>query len=429
VISAPRTAAPTPPMGWNSWDCFGTSVTEDEVMRNAHYMADHLAGHGWDTVVVDIQWYEPTARAGGYNDDAPLVLDPWGRPLPAINRFPSAADGAGFAPLARRIHELGLRFGLHIMRGIPRRAVDANLPVLGTDVRAREIADPASTCDWNSDNVGIDHSRPGAQAYYDSLAALFAEWGVDYVKVDDMLGPYHAAEVAAFSGAIERSGRPMVVSMSPGQMLSTAHASELRRHADIWRVSADLWDRWSDLRGQFDRLAMWAPHCGDGGWADADMLPLGRVGTRAEEGPDRDSRLTLDEARTMMTLWVVARSPLMFGGDLPRTDSRTIALLTNDDVLKVLRATRHNRQVLRHKELVVWAAESSDSARRYAALFNTGDDPLDYAVPLTSVDVTSPATTTDLWTGDVTRPMTTITGTLAPHGSRLLALDAIPDLR
>ncbi|MEU8974026.1 hypothetical protein AB0D11_32995 [Streptomyces monashensis] len=135
-----------PPMGWNSWDCYGPTVTEDEVLANAVFLRDRLLPHGWDTVVVDIQWYEPTARAHGYNPDAPLVLDAYGRQLPAPNRFPSAAGGAGFAPLARRVHELGLRFGLHIMRGIPRRAVTARLPVLGTEFTADQIADTGSVC-------------------------------------------------------------------------------------------------------------------------------------------------------------------------------------------------------------------------------------------------------------------------------------------
>jgi hypothetical protein len=241
-------------MGWNSWDCFGTSVTEAEVLRNAAFMAEHLLPHGWNTIVVDVQWYEPTARAGGYNDGAPVVLDAWGRPLPAENRFPSAAGGAGFAPLARKIHDLGLRFGIHIMRGVPRRAVEARLPVLGTSVTAADIANRESVCEWNTDNFGIDHGQVGAQGYYDSLAELFVEWGVDYVKVDDMLGPFHDAEVRAFSRAIRGADREIVLSMSPGQMLSTEHADDLLRYSDVWRVSADLWDRWADLRAQFDRL-------------------------------------------------------------------------------------------------------------------------------------------------------------------------------
>ncbi len=163
------TLAPTPPMGWNSWDCFGPSVTEAEVRANAEFMARHLAEFGWEYVVVDIQWYEPTARGGGYNAGAQLVLDEFGLPQPAVNRFPSAAGGVGFKPLADYVHGLGLKFGVHIMRGIPRQAADARLPILGTSWTADEVADRTNVCTWCSDNYGLDHSHPGAQAYYDSL--------------------------------------------------------------------------------------------------------------------------------------------------------------------------------------------------------------------------------------------------------------------
>ena len=425
----PRTLAPTPPMGWNSWDCFGTSVTEDEVMANARFMAEHLLPHGWDTVVIDIQWYEPTARAGGYNADAPIVLDAWGRPMPAENRFPSSANGAGFAPLAHRIHQLGLRFGLHLMRGIPRRAVEADLPIFGTDFHASDIADPDSTCDWNSDNFGIDHARPGAQAYYDSIAALFSEWGLDYVKVDDMVGPFHSEEIEAFSRAIAGAGRDIVLSLSPGQMLSTVHGPQLREHSDLWRISADLWDEWPDILGQFDRLALWAPFAGDGRWPDADMLPLGRIGIRAERGPERQSRLTEDEARTMMTLWMMARSPLMFGGDLPQTEKETMSLLTNDAALGVLRSSTNNREVLHHDGLVAWTADATDRPARYAAIFAIGETPIDVDLPLTSLGVAGPATVTELWTGHSEGPIARLRHQLVPHSCLLLAIETSGDLR
>ncbi|WP_308470961.1 glycoside hydrolase family 27 protein [Clavibacter michiganensis] len=247
----------TPPMGWNSWDSYGTTVTEEEVLANARFMAEHLLPSGWDTVVVDIQWYEPTARAGGYNEDPPVELDGFGRQMPAVNRFPSAAGGAGFGPLARAVHDLGLRFGIHIMRGIPRRAVQLDLPVEGTGSTASRIADTSSVCAWNPDNYGLDHDHPDAQAYYDGQLAQFAAWGVDLVKADDMLSPYHHREIAAYHRAIERSGRDIVLSLSPGTHLSTAHLDHLRASAAMWRVSDDLWDRWSDVHDQFARMARW----------------------------------------------------------------------------------------------------------------------------------------------------------------------------
>lgn len=390
-------SAPTPPMGWNSWDCFGTTVTEAEVLANAQVMHDQLLPFGWDTVVVDIAWYDPTARSHGYNENAPVVLDDYGRQLPAPLRFPSAAGGAGFGPLAFKVHELGLKFGLHIMRGIPRRAVELDLPVYGTQWTAREIADPDHVCAWNPDNLGLNHDHPGAQAYYDAQVAQFAEWGVDFVKADDMLAPYHDREIAAYAQAIERSGRDIVLSLSPGTRLSTHHVEHLRANAQLWRISDDLWDRWEDVHAQFARLARWAPFQQTGGWADADMLPLGHIGIRAERGDDRNSRLTVDEQKTLLTLWVMGRSPLMMGGDLPTTSPETLALLANPALAEVLRSSYDGREIIREPlddgELIVWTASGHDCS--YAAIFWTGSAPRAVKLPLKSL--AAHGSPQDLW--------------------------------
>jgi alpha-galactosidase len=423
-MSDPKIAASRPPMGWNSWDCYGTTVTEDEVLANARFMAEHLLPYGWDTVVVDVQWHEPTARAGGYNDGAPLELDAHGRPRPAVTRFPSAADGRGFGPLAQQVHALGLRFGLHIMRGVPRLAVDRRLPVLGTGSTAADVADTASVCAWNPDNYGLNHDHPDAQAYYDSLAALFAGWGVDFVKADDMLWPYHQQEISALGRALRGCGRPIVLSLSPGRALSLEHLENLRESAELWRISDDLWDRWDDVEAQFGRLARWAPHAQPGAWPDADMLPLGRIGIRAERGADRHSLLTYEEQRTLMTLWCIGRSPLMFGGDLPTTRPDTIGLLTNEAVLAVLSHSAHNREVVRDGRLVVWTADATDRDARYIALFNLGDDAAELTLPLSDAGLASAREAVDLWTG---KPFPIeddeITAAVAPHGSLLLRVD------
>ncbi|RKN45948.1 glycoside hydrolase family 27 protein [Streptomyces hoynatensis] len=411
-------------MGWNSWDCYGTTVTEQEVLANAEFMSTRLLPHGWDTVVVDIQWYEPTARAHGYNAGAPLVLDGHGRQLPAENRFPSAAGGAGFGPLADRVHALGLRFGLHIMRGIPRRAVAARLPVAGTSFTADEIADTASVCPWNSDNYGLNHDHPGAQAYYDAQVAQFAAWGVDFVKADDMLFPYHEREIAAYARALRRSGRPIELSLSPGTEVSLAHLGHLRAHATMWRVCDDLWDRWEDVEAQFARMARWAPWQGEGGWADADMLPLGRIGIRAERGEDRLSRLTRPEQISLLTLWIISRSPLMMGGDLPTSPAETIGLLTNDEALSVLRQGTEAREVLREDGLVLWTARDNEEEHtRYAAVFSLAATPRHLAVPLGSVGARPGDRIRELWTHtDIPHDGRHLTLDLPAHGAALYRL-------
>ncbi len=369
VAPAFRAWAPTPPMGWNSWDCFGTTVTEAQVREQAAFMAANLKAHGWQYIVVDIQWYEPAAKSHSYRADALLTMDGYGRLVPAENKFPSAAGGVGFRALADSIHALGLKFGVHLMRGIPRQAVDQNLPVLGTSVRAQDIADKAAICPWNPDMYGVDMAKPGAQAYYDSVFALMASWGIDYVKVDDLSRPYldHIREVEAVRTAIDRCGRPIVLSLSPGETDIRA-ADHVAVHANLWRISDDFWDHWLPLRDQFGRLEAWNRYRRPGSWPDADMLPLGVINIG-----ERSTRFTPDEQRTMMTLWSIARSPLMHGGDMAKTDPATLALLTNDEVLSVNQASANNRPLYNRDDLIAWTADVPGSPDRILAVFNARD--------------------------------------------------------
>jgi len=358
--------ADRPPMGWNSWDCFGTAATEAQTRAQADVMAALLKPYGWEYIVVDIQWYEPRARGHGYRPNAELTMDEWGRLWPATNRFPSSANGAGFKPLADYVHSLGLKFGVHLMRGIPRQAVHRNTPVKDTPWRARDIADTNSICPWNPDMYGVNPRHPGAQAWYDSVFQLLAGWGVDYVKVDDISRPYHdhEGEIELIRRAIDRCGRPMVLSLSPGETALTA-GDHVVRHANLWRISDDFWDNWPALWQQFERLHQWTPFRGPGHWPDADMLPLGVL-----EFGTRNTRFTPDEQITLMTLWAIARSPLMFGGDLTKLDAWTASLLTNREVLAVNQASLNNRQLFREGDRIAWVADVPGSPDRYLALFH-----------------------------------------------------------
>jgi alpha-galactosidase len=356
-------------MGWNSWDAYGTAVTEKDVKANADFMAERLACFGWSYVVVDIQWYQPSARGHEYEPGASLVMDEYGRLLPAPSRFPS-----GFVDLSDYIHGKGLRFGIHIMRGIPRQAVARNLPVKGTAYRAADIADLENGCRWNPDMWGVDTTRPGSQEYYDSLAELYASWGVDFVKADDMGSHlYQPAEIRALRRAIDGSGRPMVLSISPGPA-SVQEAAFFQRHAQMWRISDDFWDDWKLLRRQFDYAREWQAEIGrDGTWPDADMLPIGRLRLAAGGGEGEDSRLSRDEQRTLMNLWSIMRSPLMMGGDLPRSDSYAISLLENPEVIELNQRSRGNRHALDKDGFAIWTAEAAEGGDRYVAAFNLGD--------------------------------------------------------
>jgi hypothetical protein len=420
------TLAATPPMGWNSWDCYGTTVTEAQVKANAEYMARHLKQHGWQYIVVDIQWSEPNPEAHGYRPNAELVMDAYGRLMPAVNRFPSAANGRGFKPLADYVHGLGLKFGIHIMRGIPRQAVKANLPVSGSRARAAGIADPYSICPWNSDMYGVDMRRPGAQDYYDSLLKLYAEWGVDYIKADDIARPAHREEIAALHRAILKTGRPILLSLSPGPAMIKDLAF-LQENANLWRISDDFWDDWRLLRQNFILMSMWSGVGRPGAWPDADMLPLGRIGIRAERGEDRMTRFTREEQRTLMSLWSIAQSPLMFGGDLPSNDEFTNSLITNDEVLAVNQKGAHGSAFAEGGDSVVWVADAVGSDARYVAVFNVGDrEPIDIRVNWRALGLPETCLLRDLWER---KDIGTIQGghtfRVLPHGSGLYKLTPV----
>ena len=234
--------AKTPPMGWNSWDCFGPTVTEQEVRANADYMAAHMKSAGWQYIVVDIRWYVENDKSHGYNEKDPVMnIDKYGRLMPAVNRFPSAAGGKGFRPLSDYLHGLGLKFGIHIMRGVPRMAVERRAPVFGTKVNAADIYTVVDPSNWLRDMYTVDVRKAGAQEYYNSLFSLYASWGVDFVKVDDISAPYHGDEIAMIRKAIDRCGRPIVLSLSPGPT-PLEKAEHVRSHANMWRIIDDFWD-------------------------------------------------------------------------------------------------------------------------------------------------------------------------------------------
>ena len=418
-------SAPTPPMGWNSWDCYGTTVTEPEVKAQADYMARHLARYGWQYIVVDIQWYEPNAKAHGYRENAELIMDDYGRLLPATNRFPSAANGKGFKPLADYVHRRGLKFGIHIMRGIPRLAVKNNLPVWGGGGRAQDVADQKSTCKWNTDMYGVEVSKPAGQSYYDSIVALYAQWGVDYIKADDMSSPFHEEEIAALSRAIGKCGRTIALSLSPGPA-PIARADFLQRHAQLWRISNDFWDRWEDLRKQFDYCRQWSPFIGRGGWPDADMLPLGRIGIRAERGDDRRTRFTRDEQFTLMTLWLIFRSPLMFGGDLPSNDAFTLSLLTNAEALAVHQNSSGNHELFARDKQVAWVADVPGTKDKYLAVFNLNDQATaDIKVEWREIGLSGRCAVRDLWQKKGLGVFDgELISKLPPHGAALYRISA-----
>ncbi len=368
-----RNWAPTPPMGWNSWDCFGPAATEEVTLANAQYMAKHLKSHGWEYVIIDGRWCRPGTFMPKGKEGMDLYMDDHGRLQPAPNKFPSSVGGKGFKPLADEVHKLGLKFGVHILRGIPRKAYNQNVAILGTNVHAKDITNTNDTCSWSDDTFGLDFSKAEVQAYYDSVFALMAEWGLDYIKVDDLARNYHRDDIDAIRKAIDKCGRKIVFATSPGP-LKMEIADHVSSQVNTWRISQDLWDNWRDVYEEFGFLHDWSKYAARGQFPDADMLPLGSLRNWDTKGP-KWTQLTKDEQITMMTLWCIGRSSLMVGAHLPKNDEWTLSLLTNDEVLAVSQKSEGNRQVSRENEQVIWTAKASGSDDVYVAMFNSAPAP------------------------------------------------------
>jgi hypothetical protein len=390
-----QSPAPTPPMGWNSWDAYGFTIDEAEFRANAKVLAG-VKQFGWQYAVIDEGWYMENPL-GDKLETRKYLLDGNGILIPVESRFPTAANGAGFKPLADWVHKQGLKFGIHIVRGIPRQAVKENLPIAGTKFHAADAADTTETCPWDDGNFGVADNAAG-QAYYDSMLKLYAGWGLDYIKVDCVADhPYRPTEIVQIAAAIKKTGRPIVLSLSPGPT-QLEHATEVAEYAQMWRISDDHWDGWTfprkpsdgefpmGVRDEFDRLAKWAPYVKPGSWPDADMLPDGWLGPHPGWGEARQSRLTHDEQRTEFTLWAIARSPLIFGGNLTKLDEFTRSLMTNQEVLEINQKAVKGGEAATYPDDSLrprywWAITGASNPKRYIAVFNLKDTPQVIDVP------------------------------------------------
>lgn len=398
--------APTPPRGFNSWDCYGAAINEEQLLANARYQAENLKAFGWEYVVCDIQWYEPTADCYYYHNFTELCFDEYSRLIPATNRFPSSENGVGFKKIADEIHSLGLKFGIHIMRGIPRQCVHLNTPTVTSGVTARDIAQQFSLCPWNTDMYGINPDAKGAQEYYDSLFSLYASWGVDFVKVDDIANteykphdPYSAKrEIEMIRKAIDGCGRDMVLSLSPGPA-PLWEAEHLKKNANMWRMSGDFWDRSDALDKMFDLCCNWYPHISEGCFPDCDMLPLGTI-QLTEKLPEyraRKTRFTKDEQYMVMNLWCIFRSPLMFGGEMTLMDDFTLSLITNKELLDINESSSDNRPLIWDKKTAVWTCRDKNGKNVFA-FFNLEDEEKDVSIDVGKAGISAFGSLHDIWT-------------------------------
>lgn len=431
--------APTPPMGWNSWDAFGLTVTEAQFRANTEVLKG-LKRWGWTYAVIDEGWYMADPF-GDRLETRKYVLDGYGRLLPAPARFTSAAGGQGFKPLADWTHAQGLKFGIHILRGIPKAAVDANLPIEGSAFRAADAADKAATCPWDDGNYGVADNAAG-QAYYRSLFKQYASWGVDFVKVDCIADhPYRITEIRQIAEAIRKTGRPMVLSLSPGPT-NLAHAEEVARYAQAWRIANDTWDFWASdqdkpladvfptgLRVAFDNIPAWAGRARPGAWPDADMLPIGSLHPHPGWGPPRQSSLTPDEQRTLVSLWAIARSPLILGANLTELDGYTRSLLTNAEVIALDQRAGTSRPVSELpaalEQARVWVSTPKGAARPdTVAVFNLDSRALTVDAPWAGLGLPDGAyAARDLWSGARLAESSRARFVVPAHGVALYRVD------
>jgi hypothetical protein len=415
-----------PPMGWNSWDAWGLTINEDQFRDSVTWLHNHLQRFGYQYVVIDEGWFaQHPEKPTGQQE---YTMSPDARAMPALNRFPSAADGKGFAPLAAWVHSMGLRFGIHIVRGIPRSAVEQNLPIAHSHFRAADAADTSDTCEWNKDNYGLKDNK-AAQAYYDSLADLYAKWGVDFLKVDCISRPWKAAEIHMMRRALDQSGRAIVLSLSPGPT-PIADADDAAHSAQMWRISDDLWDVWSagenapqfpsSVKGHFAMMAQWQTYGGPGHWPDADMLPVGYLGPHPGWGDPRTSRLTHDEVRTLMTLWSISKSPLFLGANLLKMDAFTETAVTNPEVIAVDQWGENGHPLIQKDDVVVWMGAAAEHHGETIAIFNLSDKAQTLTYSWQDLGITyGKCPLRDLWAREDLGIKNEISVTLPAHGAGL----------
>jgi alpha-galactosidase len=446
-----QTVAATPPMGWNSWDAYGLTITEEQFRADVKVLTTELKPAGYQYAVIDEGWFFFNPQDRPRPNTLVYAIDANGRYVPVPARFPSAgaatppaaADASvklaaniqstSFKPLGDYVHAQGLKFGIHIVRGIPRASVERNLPIADSAFHATDAADQTDACPWDPTNWGVKDT-PAGQAWYDSLLSQYAGWGVDLLKVDCISNnPYKADEIRMIRKAIDKTGRPMVLSLSPGPT-SLDHAAEVGQLSNMSRISNDIWDLWANPRGwpiaissQFARCAAWAQYARPGFWPDADMLPLGELRPVPGDGQPRTTRLTPTEQQTMLTLWSMARSPLILGANLTLLNDATLKLITNPDVLRVDQTATRSGQVMHNGDIIAWTADlpaNSPDGSIALALFNVGESQI---VVNSSFEAYGLEDGTyhvkDAWTGKMLGKQKSVASlTIEPHASVLWLL-------
>ena len=421
---------PTPPLGWNSYDSFGASIKESEVVRQAQAMKTTLQPFGWNTVVVDYRWYDPEDSA---RQQRPL--------LPSSSKYP-VGDGNDGLQIARRSGARAgpeLRHSHHARHSAHRR--DARIRrSRAPRFTPRTRRTPAIRAPGISHMWGVNGDTAAGQAWYDALFAQYAQWGIDFVKIDDMLNNTHQASITRrkqtrSAASVNKTGRAIVRQLLARRRRSDL-AAELRRQSERERRHVARGRRFLGLqrasptcracsrqRGPGRRRAGLAP----GHWPDADMLPLGYLGPRCEWHASGETTFTHNDQVTIMSLWSILPSPLIFGGNVQSltTDATTgpwtVALLTNEEVLAVNQDAlgTHAKRIVQQGTTEVWARDLS-GGRKAVALFNRGTQDATVAVTFAQLGISGTPAVRDLWNRADVTGMTTGISVNVPYSAALM---------
>ncbi len=409
--------APTPPMGWNSFDSYGVYLYEEAAFENLEAFAEKLAPHGYEYFVIDAGWFgeyklQKGSRFSAEKFARDVAINKYGILQPSHVYFPN-----GFKPLIDRCHELGLKFGLHLMRGIPREAYRENTPIEGTPYFARDIADVADTCHWNNQNYGVNMDAPGAQEFYNSVVNEIASWGVDFIKYDDIIP--HPDEVEAVAKAVQQCDRPIVLSLSPGSDIDIANIDFFKK-ANMVRITHDIWDDQDGIDECFAAWRKWGGLEEPGFWIDMDMIPFGQLQLMSPPHPDpsktiwekgdpplcgegvqRWCRLSKAQMITFITMRALAASPLMMGGDLPSLDEFSLKLLTNKEMIECNQNGVMGELVYDQNSIEIWQAPEKETQNGWIGIFNRSEKPSTFQLSPEMVGLNADYAINNIWADNV----------------------------
>jgi hypothetical protein len=428
-LTSPAAAEANPPagtdlspvLGYSTWSAlrFNVNAAADEAEALA-LQTSGLEALGYTYVNQDDGWY---GCPGSQGPD----VDGYGRWVTDSQSFPPGVGGEnGIAVVADYVHGLGLKFGIYVTPGISKQAVAAHTPVLGTHYTADQIATTRSEANYNcSGMVGLNYQSPGAQAFVNSVVDEFAQWGVDFIKLDG-IQDHNAPDIRAWSGAIRQSGRPMQLDVTEGRF-GVGLANTLDRYATQWEQSTDIecygcesggsypLTDYSNVALRFNALAKWRNHSGSrfGGYIDFDSVEIGNC---ADDG------LSLPARETVLSLWALASSPLLIGADLTNLCSTDLNLLKNTAVLSLDQdGITASRIIHNHGGRVV--AKSVGARDAVVGLFNTGEATQTMSSSTSLLHLPGCPqgfTLTDLWSNSVSSTRGSIRASVAPEGVALI---------